>query len=41
MASIRKIEGKHGTAYKITVTLGRDALDRKSDIIRHGSRTGP
>lgn len=32
MASIRKIEGKHGTAYKITVTLGRDALDRQ---IRH------
>lgn len=32
MASIRKMEGKHGTAYKITVTLGRDALDRQ---IRH------
>ena len=32
MASIRKIEGKHGTAYKITVTLGRDSLDRQ---IRH------
>ena len=29
MASIRKIEGKHGTAYKITVTLGRDSLDRQ------------
>lgn len=32
MASIRKIEGKRGTAYKITVTLGRDAHDRQ---IRH------
>ena len=32
MASIRKIEGKHGTAYKITVTLGRDALNQQ---IRH------
>ena len=32
MASIRKIEGKHGTTYKITVTLGRDSLDRQ---IRH------
>ena len=32
MASIRKIEGKHGTAYKITVTLGRDSIDRQ---IRH------
>lgn len=30
MASIRKIEGKHGTAYKITVTLGRDALGKQN-----------
>ena len=35
MASIRKIEGKHGTTYKITVTLGRDSIDRqigKTDV---------
>lgn len=32
MASIKKIEGKRGTSYKITVTMGRDALDRQ---IRH------
>lgn len=41
MASIRKIEGKHGTAYKITVTLGVMPSTGKSDIIRHGSRTSP
>lgn len=32
MASIRKIEGKNGTAYKITVSMGRDAQDKQ---IRH------
>ena len=32
MASIKKIEGKGGTAYKITVSMGRDAQDRQ---IRH------
>lgn len=32
MASIRKIEGKNGISYKITVSLGRDAMDKQ---IRH------
>ncbi len=32
MASIRKIEGKGGVAFKITVSMGRDAQDRQ---IRH------
>ena len=32
MANIKKIEGKTGTAYKITVTTGRD-MDGKQ--IRH------
>lgn len=32
MASIRKIEGKRGTAYKITVSEGADALGKQ---IRH------
>lgn len=32
MASIKKIEGKGGVSYKITVSMGRDARDRQ---IRH------
>lgn len=32
MASIKKIEGKGGVSYKITVSMGRDAQDRQ---IRH------
>lgn len=32
MASIRKIEGKGGVSYKITVSMGRDAQDKQ---IRH------
>ena len=32
MASIRKIEGKGGVSYKITVSMGRDSKDRQ---IRH------
>ena len=32
MASIRKIEGKGGISYKITVSMGRDAQDKQ---IRH------
>ena len=32
MASIRKIEGKGGVSYKITVSMGRDAHDKQ---IRH------
>ena len=32
MASVKKIEGKNGVSYKITVCSGRDALDRQ---IRH------
>lgn len=32
MASIKKIEGKGGTSYKITVSMGRDAHDKQ---IRH------
>ena len=32
MASIKKIEGKTGTSYKITVTLGRDSNGKQ---IRH------
>lgn len=32
MASIKKIEGKEGVSYKITVSMGRDAQDRQ---IRH------
>lgn len=32
MASIRKIEGKGGVSFKITVSMGRDAQDKQ---IRH------
>lgn len=32
MASIKRIEGKGGVSYKITVSMGRDAQDRQ---IRH------
>lgn len=32
MANIRKIEGKNGTSYKITVTRGRDSNGKQ---IRH------
>lgn len=32
MASIRKIEGKGGVSYKITVSMGRDTQDKQ---IRH------
>ena len=32
MANIKKIEGKTGTSYKITVTQGRDSTGKK---IRH------
>jgi len=41
MASIRKIEGKGGVVYKITVSMGRDAQDKQIRLIRPGNQTGP
>ena len=35
MASIRKIEGKGGVSYKITVSMGRDAQEIKTLVEKY------
>ncbi len=35
MASVKKIKGKTGTAFKITVTAGRDALGKQKRYYKH------
>lgn len=35
MANIKKIEGKTGVSYKITVTMGRTKTGNRSAITKH------
>lgn len=40
MASIKKIDGKGGVSYKITVSMGRDSVTDRFVIIGRGNQIG-